>query len=187
MQLCFFQIISSKPAPWSGSSSSSPSPPSDPTPYQMPTIDLRLWLATIRSLHKKLFQNRNSWTFECQTMKPLIYLMGHVKTSLSVLVAIDFMVASPSSSTPSTSIISSVQSNGSIWFQISETSFFWSLAKLNLTAGSSGGALYILWNSRNHSPVGTIGNDDLSVELLSQFNFCSDAIDVSTGWTTIWS
>ena len=121
-------------------------------------------------------------------MKPLIYLMGHVKTSLSVLVAIDFMVASPSSSTPSTSIFSSVQSNGSIWFQISETSFFWSLAKLNLTAaGSSGGALYFLWNSRNHSPVGTIGNDDLSVELLSQFNFCSDAIDVSTGWTTIWS
>ena len=120
-------------------------------------------------------------------MKPLIYLMGHVKTSLSVLVAIDFMVASPSSSTPSTSIILSVQSNGSIWFQISEALFFWSLAKLNLTAGSSGGALYFLWNSRNHSPVGTIGNDDWSVELLSQSNVCSDAIDVSTGWTTIWS
>ena len=120
-------------------------------------------------------------------MKPLIYLIGHVKTSLSVLVAIDFMVASPSSSTPSTSIILSVQSNGSIWFQISETSLFWSLAKLNLTAGSSRGALYFLWNSRNHSPLGTIENDDLSVELLSRFDFCSDAIDVSTGWTTIWS
>ena len=37
--------------------------------------------------------------------------MGHVKTSLSVLVAINFMIASPSSSTPSTSIIFSVSSS----------------------------------------------------------------------------